>query len=58
MIQSPSTLPLEALLPGWRTHLASRNVAPSTIASYLKVADNLLVWLAAQIFKELDEPVS
>ena len=38
---------LALLLPGWRTHLASRNVAPSTIASYLKVADNLLVWLAA-----------
>src|SRR3954452_19355115 len=36
---------LSVLLPDWRTHLRSRNVAPSTIASYLKVGDNLLVWL-------------
>ena len=36
---------LAVLLPDWRTHLRARNVAPSTIASYLKVGDNLLVWL-------------
>src|SRR3954451_11026415 len=36
---------LSVLLPDWRTHLKARNVAPSTIASYLKVGDNLLTWL-------------
>src|SRR4051812_46856083 len=36
---------LAVLLPDWRTHLRARNVAPSTIASYLKVGDNLLTWL-------------
>jgi len=36
---------LAGLLPDWRTHLRARNVAPSTIASYLKVGDNLLSWL-------------
>ncbi len=37
---------LALLLPDWRTHLRARNVAPSTIASYLRVGENLLVWLA------------
>src|SRR3954470_13250005 len=41
----PAIDDLSVLLPDWRTHLRSRNVAPSTIASYLKVGDNLLVWL-------------
>src|SRR3954470_18754495 len=41
----PAIDDLAVLLPDWRTHLRSRNVAPSTIASYLKVGDNLLVWL-------------
>ncbi|MEX5721877.1 tyrosine-type recombinase/integrase [Geodermatophilus maliterrae] len=36
---------LSALLPDWRTHLRARNVAPSTIASYLRVGENLLAWL-------------
>src|SRR4051812_49743347 len=42
---TPAIDDLSVLLPDWRTHLRSRNVAPSTIASYLKVGDNLLVWL-------------
>ncbi len=36
---------LSALLPDWRTHLRARNVAPSTITSYLTVGGNLLTWL-------------
>jgi site-specific recombinase XerD len=36
---------LSLLLPDWRTHLRARNVAPSTIQSYLVVGDNLLTWL-------------
>jgi site-specific recombinase XerD len=36
---------LALLLPDWRTHLRARNVAPSTIASYLRVGENLLAWL-------------
>ena len=36
---------LTVLLLDWRTRLRARNVAPSTIASYLKVGDNLLTWL-------------
>ena len=42
---TPGIDDLAVLLPDWRTHLRARNVAPSTIASYLKVGDNLLVWL-------------
>src|SRR5690349_12776179 len=42
---SPAIDDLAVLLPDWRTHLRARNVAPSTIASYLKVGDNLLAWL-------------
>src|SRR5947209_2595485 len=42
---APAIDDLSVLLPDWRTHLRARNVAPSTIASYLKVGDNLLVWL-------------
>jgi site-specific recombinase XerD len=38
---------LALLLPDWRTHLRARNVAPSTVASYLKVGDNLLRYLDA-----------
>jgi site-specific recombinase XerD len=38
---------LRVLLPDWRTHLRARNVAPSTIASYLTVGDNLLAYLSA-----------
>jgi site-specific recombinase XerD len=41
----PAVDDLTVLLPDWRTHLRARNVAPSTIASYLKVGDNLLTWL-------------
>src|SRR5215212_7665579 len=36
---------LNVLLPDWRTHLRARNVAPSTIASYLRVGENLLEFL-------------
>ncbi len=36
---------LAVLMPDWRTHLRARNVAPSTVSSYLRVAENLLVWL-------------
>jgi site-specific recombinase XerD len=36
---------LSLLLPDWRTHLRARNIAPSTIQSYLVVGDNLLTWL-------------
>ena len=36
---------LAALLPDWSTHLRARNVAPSTIASYLRVGENLRVYL-------------
>src|SRR3712207_5443627 len=36
---------LSVLLPDWRTHLRARDVAPSTIASYLRVGENLLAWL-------------
>jgi site-specific recombinase XerD len=39
---------LSTLLPDWRTHLRARNVAPSTITSYLTVGTNLLTWLAEQ----------
>src|SRR3954453_15427863 len=42
---TPGIDDLAVLLPDWRTHLRARNVAPSTIASYLKVGDNLLGWL-------------
>ncbi len=48
MTQAPTKPALDdlaALLPDWRTHLRARNVAPSTIASYLKVGDNLVTWL-------------
>jgi site-specific recombinase XerD len=42
---APAVDDLAVLLPDWRTHLRSRNVASSTIASYLKVGDDLLRWL-------------
>ena len=48
MTQATSTLKLDSLsllLPDWRTHLRARNVAPSTISSYLTVGRNLLVYL-------------
>ena len=52
MTQAPSTPAvvlavddLAVLLPDWRTHLRARNVAPSTISSYLRVGENLLTWL-------------
>lgn len=38
---------LQTLLPDWRTHLRSRNVATSTIASYVRCATNLLAFLQA-----------
>ena len=41
----PAPDDLAVLLPDWRTHLRARNVAPSTIASYLRVGENLLTWL-------------
>ncbi|MGY1776899.1 tyrosine-type recombinase/integrase [Geodermatophilus sp. SYSU D00804] len=31
---------LTTMLPDWRTHLRARNVAPTTIASYLRVGEN------------------
>jgi site-specific recombinase XerD len=36
---------LSILLPDWRTHLRARNVAPSTIASYLRVGEALYEFL-------------
>jgi len=36
---------LAALLPDWSIHLRARNVAPSTIASYLRVGENLRAYL-------------
>ena len=36
---------LRTLLPDWKTHLRARNVAPSTIASYIRVGENLLTYL-------------
>ncbi len=39
---------LAVLLPDWRTHLRARNVAPSTIASYLRVGESLHTYLVAQ----------
>jgi len=36
---------LTLLLPDWRTHLRARNVAPSTIGSYLTAGRNLLDYL-------------
>ena len=36
---------LTGLLPDWRTHLRARNIAPSTVSSYLTVGDNLLRYL-------------
>jgi site-specific recombinase XerD len=38
---------LSSLLPDWQTHLRARNVAPSTIGSYLTVGANLLSYLQA-----------
>ncbi len=38
---------LSVLLPDWRTHLRARNVAPSTIASYLRVGQALHEHLTA-----------
>jgi site-specific recombinase XerD len=51
MTQAPadvSRLPIDdlrVLLPDWSTHLRARNVAPSTIASYQRAAQNLLGYL-------------
>lgn len=39
---------LGTLLPDWKTHLRARNVAPSTIASYVRVGENLLAYLRQQ----------
>jgi site-specific recombinase XerD len=39
---------LAVLLPDWRTHLRARNIAPSTVSSYLTVGDNLLRYLTEQ----------
>ncbi|MEU2348804.1 tyrosine-type recombinase/integrase [Modestobacter sp. NPDC049651] len=39
---------LSLLLPDWRTHLRARNIAPSTITSYVTVGGNLLSWLTEQ----------
>jgi site-specific recombinase XerD len=36
---------LTVLLPDWRTHLRARNVAPSTITSYLRVGENFREYL-------------
>lgn len=46
----PQTRPMDdlaALLPDWRTHLRSRNVAPSTITSYTRVGEALHQHLTA-----------
>jgi site-specific recombinase XerD len=51
MTQATRAVPvddLSLLLPDWRTHLRARNVAPSTIQSYLTVGDNLLRYLLAK----------
>ena len=48
MTQARERLPVDdlgLLLPDWRTHLRARNVAPSTITSYLQVGANLLAYL-------------
>lgn len=45
------TLPVDdlaLLLPDWRTHLRARNIAPSTVTSYLTVGDNLLRYLTGR----------
>lgn len=41
----PSVDDLGLLLPDWRTHLRARNIAPTTIQSYLVVGANLLAYL-------------
>ena len=41
----PAVDDLRALLTDWRTHLRSRNIAPSTITSYLRVGETLLDYL-------------
>jgi site-specific recombinase XerD len=46
--QAPALDEIAVLLPDWRTHLRARNVAPSTIKSYLTVGDNLLTYLTAR----------
>jgi len=38
---------LSVLLPDWSTHLRARNIAHSTMASYLRVGENLLAYLRA-----------
>src|SRR4051794_11914195 len=45
---APAVDDLSALLPDWRTHLRARNVAPSTITSYITVGQNFLDWLIQQ----------
>jgi site-specific recombinase XerD len=44
----PAMDDLSVLLADWRTHLRARNVAPSTIASYLRVGQALHEYLVAQ----------
>jgi site-specific recombinase XerD len=39
---------LAALLPDYSQHMRARNLAPRTIASYRKTADDFAAWLAAQ----------
>lgn len=46
-VSAPAFDDLRTLLPDWRTHLRARNVAPSTIGSYLTVGANLLDYLLA-----------
>jgi site-specific recombinase XerD len=46
--QAPALDDLAVLLPDWRTHLRARNVAPSTIKSYLRVGEALHEYLLAQ----------
>ncbi len=46
-IHRPAVDDLALLLPDWRTHLRARNVAPSTVSSYLTVGANLLKYLTA-----------
>jgi site-specific recombinase XerD len=46
IVHSTALDDLAALLPDWSTHLRARNIAPSTIASYLRVGENLRAYLA------------
>ncbi len=44
---APAVDDLRTLLPDWSTHLRARNIAPSTVASYRTVGENLISYLTA-----------